>query len=55
MVINIEMPVHYRLARSVQNIGIVNKSVAENPNVSIPHRSQALGLPYDTEWRILHL
>ena len=34
---------------------IVTKSVAEGPNVSIPLRSQELGLSYGTLWRILHL
>ena len=37
------------------NIAIVSKSVAEDPNVSIPRHFQELGLPYGTLWRILHL
>ena len=36
---NTERPVHHRFARSTENIAIVNESVAEDPNVSIPHRS----------------
>ena len=43
------------IAHSTENIAIVNESVAEDPNVSIPHRSQELGLSYGTLWRILHL
>ena len=33
---------------------IVSKSVAEDPNVSIPCRAQELELSYGTLWRILH-
>ena len=43
LVTNIESVVHHRLARSVGNIAIVSASVAEDPNVSISHRSQKLG------------
>ena len=55
MVTNIERPVYHRFARSAENIAIVSESVAEDPNVSIPRRSQELGLSYGTLWRILHL
>ena len=55
VVTNIERPVHHRFARSAENIAIVSESVAEDPNVSIPRRSQELGLSYGTLWRILHL
>ena len=41
--------------RSAENIAIVSESVAEDPNVSIPRRSQELGLSYGILWRILHL
>ena len=34
---------------------IVNDSVAKDPNESIPHRSQGLGLSYGTIWHILDL
>ena len=38
-----------------ENIAIVSKSVAEDPNMSIPHRSQVLGLPYGVLWRIFNV
>ena len=41
----LKRPVHHRFARSADNIAIVSESVAEDPNVSIPCRSQELGLP----------
>ena len=40
VITNIERPVHHRLSRSAQNIAIVNESIAKDPNVSIPRRSQ---------------
>ena len=43
VVTNIEGPVHRRVARFAENISIVSECVAENPNVSIPRRSQELG------------
>ena len=46
---------NHRFARSAQNIAIVSESVAEDPNESIPRRSQELGLSYCTLFRILHL
>ena len=52
---NIDGPVHYRFASSAQNIAIVSEIVAEDPNKSIPYRSQKLGLSYGTLLRILHL
>ena len=39
VVTNIERPVYYLFPRSAENISIVSQSVAENPNVSISHRS----------------
>ena len=46
VITNIERPVHHRFARSAENIAIVSESVAEDPNASIPRRSQELGLSY---------
>ena len=40
LVTNIERPVYHRFARSAEHIAIVSESVADDPNVSIPHRSQ---------------
>ena len=51
---NTERPVHHRFDRSAENIAILSESVAEDPNVSIPPHSEALGLSYGTLWRILH-
>ena len=48
-----EKPMHYRLARSAENIAIVSESVVEIPNVSTYRRSQELKLSYATLWRIL--
>ena len=55
MVTNIERLVHHRFAHSAENIAIVSECVAEDPNVSIPRRSQVLGLSYGTLWLSLHL
>ena len=38
-----QRPVHHRFARSLENITIVSKSIAEDPNVSISCRSQEFG------------
>ena len=46
---------HHSFSRSAGNISIVSESVTEDPNVSIPRRSQELELSYGTLWRILHL
>ena len=35
VVTNIERTVHHRLARSAENISILNESIAEDPNLSI--------------------
>ena len=48
VVTNIKRLVHRRLARSAENIAFVSENVAEEPYVSIPRRSQELGLPYGT-------
>ena len=45
---------HHRFARSAENVAFAGESVAEDPNVSIPRRTQELGLSYGTLWRILH-
>ena len=45
---------NHRFARCAENIAIVSGSVAEDPYVSIPHRSQELELSYFPLWRILH-
>ena len=55
VVTHIERPVHYRFARSAENIAIGSENVAEDTNVSIPRRSQELGLSYGTLWSILNL
>ena len=55
MVTNIERAVHYRFLRCTENIAIVSESIAEDPNVTLPRRSQELVLPYGTLWRILPL
>ena len=52
VVTNIE---YHRFACYVENIAIVSESIVEDPNMSIPRRSQELGLFYGTLWRILHL
>ena len=44
VVTNIERPVHYRFPRFPENIAILSKSVAKEPNVAILRRSQQLGL-----------
>ena len=43
---NIERPVHHRFDGSAT--AIVSESVAEDPNVSIHHHFQELGLSYNT-------
>ena len=40
VVTNIERLVHHRFFRSAENIAIVSESVAEEPNLLIPRRSQ---------------
>ena len=46
---------HHHFSRSAENIATVSESVVKDPNVSIPHRSQELGLSYGTLRRIMHL
>ena len=40
---------------SAENIAIVSESVAEEPNVSFPRRSQKLEMCYGTLWCIWHV
>ena len=44
VITNIKRSVHHRFARAAENIAIVSESIAEDPNVSIPRRSQDFGL-----------
>ena len=55
VVSNIERSIHRRFARCAENIAVVSESVATDSNVSIPRRSQELGLSDGTLWHILHL
>ena len=48
VVTNIKKPVHYRFARFAE-------SVAKDPTVPIPRRSQELELPYGILWHLMHL
>jgi Helix-turn-helix domain (DUF4817) len=50
---NVPVPVRQRNARSEENIAAVRESVANDPNVSIPRRSQQLEISQTTLWRIL--
>ena len=54
-VTNIERPMHPHITCSAENIAIVSESAAVDPNVSIPVRSQELGLCCGILWSILHL
>ena len=47
------VPVRQRNARSEANIAAVNESFHENPNLSVPRRSQELGISQTSTWRIL--
>ena len=42
VVTNIEKPVHHFFACSAENIAIISENVTEEPNVSVPRRSQGL-------------
>lgn len=50
---DVPVPVRQRTGRSNENIVAVQASVADDPNQSIPRRSQELGIPQTTLWRIL--
>ena len=43
---------HYRFAHFAENIAVESESIAEDPNVLIPSRSEELELSYGTLWRI---
>lgn len=47
---NVPVPVSQRNARSEENIAAVRESVANDPNVSIPRRSQQLEISQTTLW-----
>ncbi|KZC08620.1 hypothetical protein WN55_11275 [Dufourea novaeangliae] len=51
--LNIPVPVRQRTGRSIENIAAVRASVQNEPNQSIPRRSQELGICQTTLWRIL--
>ena len=55
VVTNIQRPVHHRFAHSAKNIAIVNESVAEDSNVTIPRRPPELGPFYGILPLDLHL
>lgn len=50
---DVAVSVRQRVGRSVENIAAVQTSVANDPNQSIPRRSQELGIAQTTLWRIL--
>lgn len=50
---DVAVPVRQRVGRSVENIAAVETSVANDPNQSIPRRSQELGIAQTTLRRIL--
>jgi len=50
---NVPVPIRQRNARSAENIAAVQRSVEEDPNQSIPRRSQELGISSTSLWRIL--
>ncbi|GFY74770.1 histone-lysine N-methyltransferase SETMAR [Trichonephila inaurata madagascariensis] len=52
---DVAVPVRLRVGRSVENIAAVETSVANDPNQSIPRRSQELGIAQTTLWRILRV
>ena len=47
------VPLRQRNARSEANIAAVNESVHQNPNLSVPHRSQELNISQTSTWHIL--
>lgn len=51
--LNVRVPVRQRTGRSTENIAAVRASVENEPNQSIPRRSQELGISQSTLWRIL--
>lgn len=51
--LDVPVPVRQRTARSAENIAAVSASVQNEPNRSIPRRSQELGISRTSLWRIL--
>ncbi|GFY70304.1 histone-lysine N-methyltransferase SETMAR [Trichonephila inaurata madagascariensis] len=49
------VPVRLWVGQCVENIAAVETSVANDPNQSIPRRSQELGIAKTTFWRILRV
>ena len=47
------VPVRQRNACSEANIAAANESVPENPNLSVPRRSEESGISQTSTWRIL--
>ena len=47
------MPKRRRIARSEEIIAAVSASIQNEPNQSIPRRSQELGIAQTTLWRIM--
>ncbi|GFY59814.1 histone-lysine N-methyltransferase SETMAR [Trichonephila inaurata madagascariensis] len=52
---DVAVPVRLRVGRSVENIAAVGTSLANDPNQSIPRRSQESGIAKTTLWRILRV
>lgn len=51
--LDVPVPKRRRTARSEENIAAVSVSIQNDPNQSIPRRSQELGIARTTLWRIL--
>jgi len=52
-ILDVPVPKRRRTARSGENIAAVSVSIQNDPNQSIPRRSQELGIARTTLWRIL--
>uniref|UniRef100_A0A8D9BNJ8 DUF4817 domain-containing protein n=1 Tax=Cacopsylla melanoneura TaxID=428564 RepID=A0A8D9BNJ8_9HEMI len=50
---DVPVPMRQRSARNGANIAVERESIRNNPNQSIPRRSQELGLSLTSLWRIL--
>ena len=51
--LDVPVPKRRRIARSEEIIAAVNASIQNEPNQSIPRRSQELGIAQTTLWRIM--
>ena len=51
--LNVPVPKRRRIARSEEIIAAVSASIQNEPNQSIPRRSQELGIAQTTLWRIM--